>query len=473
MMVRAEKNRTDVQRRLAENNYHEAFREKSRAELLSANLTMDRALSLCERGEVNRGLLWMARALAVTPGDSESLKGALRANLAAWSRQLTSLKAILRHPTNRVAAVVFRPESHTLITVNCFDTNPTMNVTMWDAATGKPMGPPAVFEDPLAWINDANGGIGWSRTAFRDELDDWFSPDRTVLLVADNKNTARLREVATGRAVAHPSHIKSRSFVPRSAAMARGSRSAARIGLRECTRPRPVRPVVKPMAHEGWVTDVAFSPDGRTILTASTDKTARLWNAATGEPASPPLSHGKEILRAGISPDGKTVVTGGFDGIARLWDVATAKPIGKPLVHAAIIFAVAFSPDSKTVLTGSMDRSGRLWNAATGEPKSAPLRHESELAFVTFSPDGRTAVTCGDDNTARLWDADTGRPVGSPLEHLGTVNHATFSSDGSLLVTAAWDFEAQVWDTATSLSHELRLQQPSAVSPRASARTVE
>ena len=381
MMVRAEKDRTDVQRRLAENNYHDAFREKSRAELLSANLTMDRALSLCERGEVNRGLLWLARALEVTPSESQSLQGALRANLTAWSRQLTSLKAILRHPTNRVAAVLFRPASHTLITVNCFDTNPTMNVTLWDASTGKPLGPPSVFEDPLAWINDANGGIGWSRTAFRDELDDWFSPDRTVMLVADNANTARLREIATGRAVGAP--------IPHQEPIicAAFSRDGSRIAIGGKDRTARVysaatgRSLAKPMAHEGWVTDLAFSPDGLTILTASTDKTARLWNAATGEPASPPLSHGKEILRAKISPDGKTVVTGGFDGIARLWDVATAKQIGKPLVHAAIIFAVAFSPDGKTVLTGSMDRTGRLWNAATGEPNSCPTAARKRAHF--------------------------------------------------------------------------------------------
>ena len=78
--------------------FGKADRERRRAELLSANLTMDRGLSLCEHGEVNRGLLWLARALEVTPANNQNLEDALRPTIAGWSRQLTSLKSILRHP---------------------------------------------------------------------------------------------------------------------------------------------------------------------------------------------------------------------------------------------------------------------------------------------------------------------------------------------------------------------------------------
>ena len=299
VMVRAEKDRTDVQRRLAENSFHKADSERRRAELLSANLTMDRGLSLCEHDEVNRGLLWLAHALEVTPPGNEDLEAALRANLGAWSRRLTTLKAILRHPVPRVAAAAFDPQGRSIITVNCSDTSSAMNVTRWDAVTGKPLGPPAVFADPLVWINDANGGSNWSRIVFRDALDPWFSPDRSILLVDDAAQTARLREFSTGRPsgepIPHQQAIVCAAFSPDGSRIAIGTKDGtARVHIAATGAPAG-----KVMSHKSWVTDVAWSADGKTLLTASRDGTARLWNAATDEPVLPPLDHGDEIVPRG------------------------------------------------------------------------------------------------------------------------------------------------------------------------------
>ncbi|MGO9923674.1 MAG: protein kinase domain-containing protein [Isosphaeraceae bacterium] len=462
-LIRVEKDRTEQQRRLAEDNFRNADRERRRAESLSANLTVDRGLALCERGEVNRGLLWLAQALKAAPSGEERLKNVLRASLASWSRELTSLKAVIRHPKIYVAAARFRPDGKSLVTADCTTGEPALGVTLWDAATGTALADRHVFEDPLEWVRDGNDSAGWGREMYRDPLGDWISPDGTIILVDDNKTTARLREIATGRAqgapIPHQEPIVCAAFSPDGSRLVIGGRDkTARVYVAATGAPAG-----KPLVHGGWVTDVAFSPGGGTILTGSRDGTARLWNAATGEPVLPALTHGKDILRAAFSPDGKTVLTAGFDSRARLWNAITGKPMGKPLVHQAPIMSVAFSPDGKIVLTGSFDRSARLWDAATGEPTSRPLSHESDVGFVTFSPLGRAALTCGDDNSARLWDPTTGQPLGSPLEHIGTVTGAAFSPDGSLLITTGWDFEAQVWDTATSLSRGARLEQASAV----------
>ena len=78
---------------------------------------------------------------------------------------------------------------------------------------------------------------------------------------------------------------------------------------------------------------MAFSPDGKTVLTGSEDKTARLWDAATGQPLGPPLTHQGPVMAVAFSPDGKTVLTGSDDKTARLWDAATGQPLGPPLTH--------------------------------------------------------------------------------------------------------------------------------------------
>jgi WD40 repeat protein len=98
------------------------------------------------------------------------------------------------------------------------------------------------------------------------------------------------------------------------------------------------------------------------VLTGSSDKTARLWETATGKALGPPLQHQEAIWAVAFSPDGKTVLTGSQDKTARLWETGRGKPLGPPLQHQGEVHAVAFSPDGKTVLTGSQDKTARLWH---------------------------------------------------------------------------------------------------------------
>jgi len=202
------------------------------------------------------------------------------------------------------------------------------------------------------------------------------------------------------------------------------------------------------LQHQGFVVAVAFSPDGGTVLTGSSDNTARLWDARTGKPLTAPLQHQSAVNAVAFSPDGGTVLTGTSDNTARLWDARTGKPLTAPLQHQGFVVAVAFSPDGGTVLTGSWDNTARLWDARTGKPLTAPLQHQGSVVAVAFSPDGGTVLTGSMDNTARLWDARTGKPLAQPpLQIQELIRSIAFSSKGKAFFVATdhW-LNSYSWD---------------------------
>jgi WD40 repeat protein len=148
-------------------------------------------------------------------------------------------------------------------------------------------------------------------------------------------------------------------------------------------------------------------------LTGSDDKTARLWDVATGQPKGPPLRHDGTVWAVAFSPDGRTALTGSWDKTARLWDVATREPIGLPLEHRGPVFSVSYSPDGLMVLTGSRDGTAQLWMAASQRPIGAPFLHQGPVKAAAFSPDGRWIATGSDDRTVQFWRTPT--PIeGSP-----------------------------------------------------------
>jgi WD40 repeat protein len=135
----------------------------------------------------------------------------------------------------------------------------------------------------------------------------------------------------------------------------------------ETERAKPV--LMAQLGHGHGVMCTVFSADGTQVLTGSYDKTARLWETATGKEIRRFEGHSATVLSAVFSPDGRQVLTGSGDGTARLWETATGKEIRPFKGHSGWVYSAVFSPDGTQVLTASQDKTARLCETATGKER--------------------------------------------------------------------------------------------------------
>jgi WD40 repeat protein len=204
------------------------------------------------------------------------------------------------------------------------------------------------------------------------------------------------------------------------------------------------------------VLSAAFSPDGTRIITTSYDRTARIWDAATGEEIAILRGHEHSVGKAAFSRDGSRIVTASIDQTARVWDATTYKELMVLRGHTQAVNSAAFSPDGSRVVTASGDNTARIWDAATGK-QIAILAEKREfggyccgtIATAAYSPDGALIVTAEHAGKARIWDAETAQQV-SLIDIPGQLFYsAAFSPDGTRIVTASSDKTARVFETAT------------------------
>jgi len=200
------------------------------------------------------------------------------------------------------------------------------------------------------------------------------------------------------------------------------------------------------IGHSNYVNSVAFSPDGQRIVTGSWDRTAKVWEAASGRELLTLKGHNHYVSSAAFSPDGQRIVTGSWDHTAKVWEAAGGCELLTLAGHSKWIYSAAFSPDGQRIVTGSADETAKVWEAASGRELFTLKGHKDRVRYVAFSPDGQRIVTGSYDKTTKVWDATSGRELFTLKGHSAYVYAVAFSPDGQRIVTGSADHTAKVWD---------------------------
>jgi WD40 repeat protein/energy-coupling factor transporter ATP-binding protein EcfA2 len=291
-----------------------------------------------------------------------------------------------------------------------------------------------------------------------------FSPDGKYVVSegCDKRNpermciqgSARVWEAVTGKEIArmtHDSWVRSVAFSRDGKYLVSGSEDKT-VRVWEAVTGKEIAR----MTHEDVVNAVAFSPDGKYVASASNDYTARVWEVTTGKEVARVDQQGW-VSSVAFSPDGKYVVSGdgfvfprdpcmcggGGGGSAWIWIPTTGRVVARTPVIGDIT-SIALSPDGKYIVSGARDNTARVSEVSTGK-EVARMTHEGSVNSVAFSPDGKYVVSGSDDNTARVWETATGKEI-ARMTHDGNVNSVAFSPEGRYVISGSQDNTASVWE---------------------------
>jgi WD40 repeat protein len=282
-----------------------------------------------------------------------------------------------------------------------------------------------------------------------------FAPGGMLLSVGED-GTLRRWDAARARPAGPPVRIGGKLLAlalnPADGRTLAVASSAGTITLLDLDNPSPdPQPAGRVV---GQVTDLAFAPDGLTLVSTHTGGRVRFWPVRRTRLGSPVVRRGDAGTIA-FSPDGGTLATAGAEnGTVALWNVVTRRVRGKLRARGvASISDLAFSGDGRTLAAAA--NSPAFWNWRTGRELPAVAGAPGRMWAVAFDPSGTTFAAAGDDGTLRLWDMRRRRPLGPPLEgHVGPAQALAFSPDGHELASAGTtDSAVRVW----SARHELPL----------------
>ena len=194
---------------------------------------------------------------------------------------------------------------------------------------------------------------------------------------------------------------------------------------------------------------MSVSPGGHWLASASTDGTARIWDAETGREQRRLKGHSGVVRSVTWSPDGARLATASWDETVRIWDAQAGLERRRLEGHTDWVYSVSWSPDGRWLASGSDDSAIRIWEAETGQERRLLKGHTEPVSSVSWSPEDRWLASASSDKTVRIWDAETGRELRQLQGHTGPVYSVSWSPDGRWLASGSRDKTVRIWDAET------------------------
>jgi WD40 repeat protein len=201
--------------------------------------------------------------------------------------------------------------------------------------------------------------------------------------------------------------------------------------------------------HTSSVMALAFSSDGKVLVSSSRDKSIKFWNVQSGKAERTLTAHNDDVYAVVFSSKWDLLASGSGDKTIKLFDAATGKEIRTLTGHTEIVRSVAFSPDQQKLASVSVDRTVRLWDVKTGELLKTMNGHTHRVKSVVYSPDGQWIATAATDRTIRFWDVKSGKETAKLEGHTGDIETLALSPNGKFLASSSNDATVRLWDTTT------------------------
>ena len=362
-----------------------------------------------------------------------------------WNAQTGALVRTLDGHTDDVLSVQFSRDGNRLLTASYDKT-----ARLWDAETGREI---RSFTGHNWWV--------WSAA---------FSPDESRIVTASQDGTAIVWSVDTAQPgppfTGHTGPVYAAAFSPDGKSVVSGGYDNRLL----IWQPDQVRPFDYPLVvaggtnpppqyralegHTGPVHTVAFSANGKLVLSGSNDNTLKLWDSASGKLIKSLRGHGGWVDSAVFSPDGHSVLSGSHDNGIKLWSITGYEEVrvlqGRVLQgHTDAVLSAACSRDGTKIVTASRDRTAKVWDFATGNMlQDFEEGHDYLASTAAFFPDGKRLLTAAADNTTRVWDLSAGTQL-LRLDRTGRSSVVSLSHDAKLVLSGSDEQTAKLWNAQT------------------------
>lgn len=199
----------------------------------------------------------------------------------------------------------------------------------------------------------------------------------------------------------------------------------------------------------GIIFGIVFSPDGKKIVSCSSDGTIIIWDAASGIILTTLVGHKGSVTSISYSPGGKEIVSCSNDRTIKIWDANSGKNLATLEGHTHVITSVSFSPDGKKIASSSHDENIKIWEVSSGKNIATLKGQTTYLYSISFSPDGKKIASCIDDNTIKIWELESMKNIATLIGNSATVYSISFSPDGEKILAGSADNTIKIWDVKT------------------------
>ncbi|MCI0464109.1 MAG: WD40 repeat domain-containing protein [Gemmataceae bacterium] len=336
------------------------------------------------------------------------------------------------------AVLAFAPDGTLLTGAHVYDPDQPHTCRLWEAATGKPVGEMTL---------QGRGGLAcYDLSADGRTLAGLAYPHERVLRLYDGR-TGQPRIPQTG----HTLGVEMLAFSSDGKTLVSASEDHT-LRVWDLTTGKEVRVL---RGHKKNVRGLALSPDGRTAVSGSHDRTVKIWDVPTGRCVRTLEGHEREVETVALSPDGQLAVSGSYDRTLCLWDVRTGERMTLPTPHTGIVEGVAFHPKGRLLASAGSEGLLVLWDTAARKPLRT-LRSPSRLFTPAFLPDGETVCAGCEDGKVRLWSCETGEETAAVAGAAGSVHGVAARPGGRMIAGSGQDGTLRLWDLGGQAGEPVR-----------------